>query len=285
MIVDESTPAILMRENYYSVINGYKDPFLDKDAMRSSSEDVYKPGVSFDWVYGMFSFDRELRAITFRYLIQAEAALKTATVYAFCSNHPSPSAYLERSSFCGPNDMLLPKWYKGNKQSLYEKSMAKLMSVLNGKLDRDSQCRPFVKHYLDSYGSVPLWVLANDLTFGNMSHFFQLMKRGDQNEVCKNLYLSTGRDSRADRIFARDVLRAYRVLVDFRNLCAHDERLYCAKRATDTYATMLDHMGVALPEGLVAEMRAEIRALILQYKDVLHIVSESDLASMLGVKL
>lgn len=132
MIVGESAPAILMRENYYSVVNGYKDPFLDKDAMRSSLEDVYKSGVSFDWVYGMFSFDRELWAITFWYLIQAEAALKTATVYAFCSSHPSPIAYLERSSFCGPNDMLLPKRYRGSRQSLYERNMARLMAILNG---------------------------------------------------------------------------------------------------------------------------------------------------------
>ena len=51
--------------------------------------------------------------------------------------------------------------------------------------------RLFVAHYIASYGEVPLWVLSNDLTFGNMSHFFQLIKRGDQNSVCKYLFETT----------------------------------------------------------------------------------------------
>lgn len=75
---------MLLRENYYSIINGYKDPFLDKDAMKSSADDVYMEGTRFERLYSLFEFDRELRQITFSYLIQAEAALKTATVYAFC---------------------------------------------------------------------------------------------------------------------------------------------------------------------------------------------------------
>ena len=29
---DADTPGILMREGYYSIVNGYKGPFLDPDA-------------------------------------------------------------------------------------------------------------------------------------------------------------------------------------------------------------------------------------------------------------
>ena len=83
MHVGREASAILLRENYYSVINGYKDPFLDKKAMQSSADDVYVEGSRFEWVFSLFQFDRELRRITFSYLIQAEAALKTATVYTF----------------------------------------------------------------------------------------------------------------------------------------------------------------------------------------------------------
>lgn len=31
--VDETTPSVLKRESYYAIINGYKDPFLDRKAM------------------------------------------------------------------------------------------------------------------------------------------------------------------------------------------------------------------------------------------------------------
>lgn len=33
MMVGKEAAAVLLRENYYSIINGYKDPFLDKGAM------------------------------------------------------------------------------------------------------------------------------------------------------------------------------------------------------------------------------------------------------------
>lgn len=36
---DTRTPWILEREGYYSVVNGYKDPFLDKEAGIRTHED------------------------------------------------------------------------------------------------------------------------------------------------------------------------------------------------------------------------------------------------------
>lgn len=174
MKTDERTPKILLKENYYSVINGYKDPFLDKIAMQKSADDIYKEGTEFNRLYNLFTFDRKLRQITFSYLIQAEAALKTATVYAFCERHQGCSDYLDRSSFCAAEDMLVPRAFKGDKASksaLHSKSLNYLMGILNRKLVLKDSTRPFTAHYLVSYGEVPLWVLANDLTFGNLSHF------------------------------------------------------------------------------------------------------------------
>ena len=73
--------------------------------MQSSADDVYVEGSRFDWVFSLFQFDRDLRQITFSYLIQAEAALKTATVYAFCETHQGCSDYLDRASFCSAKDI------------------------------------------------------------------------------------------------------------------------------------------------------------------------------------
>ena len=283
MYVGREASAILLRENYYSVINGYKDPFLDKKAMQSSADDVYVEGSRFEWVFSLFQFDRELRRITFSYLIQAEAALKTATVYAFCENHRGCSDYLERSSFCSARDMLTPKAFKGNKASLHSNNMNKLMEFLNRKLVVGPATRPFVAHYIASYGEVPLWVLSNDLTFGNMSHFFQLMKRGDQNSVCKYLFETTLRAEGDRKITPHEVLRAYDVLTHFRNLCAHDERLYCAKVGNDDYATMLKLMEVALPRDVVRNMKKDIRHLLQRYNGELNVITAHDLGNCLGL--
>ena len=48
-------------------------------------------------------------------------------------------------------------------------------------------------HYREKYGAVPIWVLVNDLTFGNLEHFFNLMKPSEKAAVCKTISTSTGR--------------------------------------------------------------------------------------------
>lgn len=223
---DEDTANILRRESYYAVVNGYKGPFLDRDAMQSSDDDVYKDGTTFRQIYDLFLFDRDLRAAVFPYLIRAETILKNAVVYAFCDHYREHEAYLDRSNYVSAKDMLVPASFDGNKSKEHRTNLNRLMRRLNDKLDPDKgKLRPFVKHYLDSYGSVPLWVLQNDLTFGNIAHFYQLQKRGVQNEACRIVRQVAGHGA---RIGARELLRVFNVLVDFRNICAHDDRLYCA---------------------------------------------------------
>ena len=77
---DEATAGVLARESYYAVVNGYKDPFLDRDAMVSSADDVYLPGTTFRQIYDLFLFDRDLRCTLLPYLLRAESEMKTAIV-------------------------------------------------------------------------------------------------------------------------------------------------------------------------------------------------------------
>ena len=50
---------ILERENYYNVINGYKELFLDVKATPTTDK-TYKTGTTFNEVYALYNFDREL---------------------------------------------------------------------------------------------------------------------------------------------------------------------------------------------------------------------------------
>ncbi|WP_417295592.1 Abi family protein [Ellagibacter isourolithinifaciens] len=60
---DDDTPEVLLREGYYSVVNGYKAPFIDKEKSESAKDDRYLPGTSFADIYALFMFDRELRML------------------------------------------------------------------------------------------------------------------------------------------------------------------------------------------------------------------------------
>ncbi len=75
-----------MREGYYSIINGYKEPFLEPVVTKDDLSDRYKGGTSFDDIFALFTFDRSLRALTFRNLIKAEATARTAIAYTFRQN-------------------------------------------------------------------------------------------------------------------------------------------------------------------------------------------------------
>ena len=285
VMTNEHTKVQLMRESYYAIVNGYKDPFLDTKAMEKTHDDIYLEGTEFEWIYSLFSFDRELRSITFKYLTRAEATMKNSVMYAFCDVYPDPNAYLDRSSYVDPKDMLVAKGYKGNKNLLYQKNLTTLMKILNSKVG--SKGKPFTKHYMDTYGFVPLWVLQNDLTFGNISNFYQLQKRSIQNHTCK-LILKAKEAPNNERLTPDQLLRIFSVLVDFRNICAHDERLYCAKvgRSRDTdFSRMVFHLAHILPMQEIEQFINEISALFIRHQENLHVVTAQSLLQGMGFSI
>ena len=97
------------------------------------------------------------------------------------------------------------------------------------------------------------------------------------------MFKTTLRTKSDGKITPHEVLRAYDVLTHFRNLCAHDERLYCAQIGNDDYATMLKLMGVALPRHVVLEMKKDIETLLVKYSDELHMITAQDLRKQLGL--
>lgn len=252
---DSDTATALKRESYYAIVNGYKDPFLDRDAMQRSSGDVYKPGTTFANIYDLFLYDRMLRRAVMPYLMAAETTVKSAVVYAFCERNQGMLDYLDGSRYVSGRDMLVPEGFKGNKFRERDKNLARLLKKLGDKNKPDQYSKEYAIHYVERYGGIPLWVLQNDLTFGNISHFYQLQKRGIQNTTCRIVSELKGS---GQRIGARDLLNALSILVGFRNICAHDERLYCARVMGHGFDHMLDALTLVLPQKELEEMTLEI---------------------------
>ena len=285
IIVDENTKPALLRESYYAIVNGYKAPFLDTNKMKSTNEDVYLEGTRFEWIYTLFLFDRDLRHITFKYLSKAEAIMKTSVVYAFCEAHQERDAYLQRSSYVDEKNMLLPKGYKGNRKKKFSKDMSKLMETINGKLSTSQHRKPFIDHYMNKYGGVPLWVLSNDLTFGNMAHFYQLQTRSVQNRTCKLILQASGKSADGTRLTPLELLHAFSVLSEFRNLCAHDDRLYCSKvgKSGDIdYSKMAIELLRIMELEEFREFLGEVTGLFSKYGNKLHVVTPESLLRDMG---
>lgn len=216
LIIENRAEATLFlsKNSYYSVINGYKSFFLDPNKTNSDVE-VYQDGATFRHLVAIYSFDRQLRFILMKWLITAETSLKTATVQAFCRKNTDCEAYLDPASYCGKAQ------YRGKN---YTKNLIKLLSMLQRTRDGEGGKYPYIEHYLSKYKEVPLWVVANALTFGCMSHFYATLKTGTQNEVCRIVGNLSCR-----RISPRQMQGIYANLSAFRNICAHEGRLFCAR--------------------------------------------------------
>lgn len=97
----------LLGEDYYCVVNGYKEPFLDKEASAEAGHDVYAEGTGFGDLYGLFLFDRDLRNLTFKYLLKAEARVRSVAAYTFSEAYRELDAYLKIANYTDAKDYMV----------------------------------------------------------------------------------------------------------------------------------------------------------------------------------
>ncbi len=195
---------ILERENYYNVINGYKELFLESKAV-DDVEETYKAGTTFDEVYALYNFDRELRNIYLKYLLKLENTFKTVIAHEFSAKYGHDN-YLKIENF-------------DNSEEKNISSSIKLIGDIQQEIARQmSKHHQVVTHYMTEHGYIPLWVLVNVLTFGKIENFYKNMKPADKTTVAKQFKLQPNELAKFMHMFALA-----------RNKCAHDERFFDMK--------------------------------------------------------
>lgn len=252
MLVADSARDILLAENYYCIVNGYKEMFIDNEASQTTSDERYLDGTKFDDLYALFLFDRALREKTFHYLIKAEAIVKTISVYTFCEEHPEPNSFLRRENYTRREDYMPG-------QRLFDGDLTRFLALLEHRAYQQKKCRDSLAHYRKKHGYVPLWVLSNDLTFGNISYFFNLLPRAMQNRICRRIL--DLRRGNSPQLTPKTMRLALRTLVAFRNKCAHDERLFCEKvgpTKEDGYMDMIKKLSFILSEADIANLNKSL---------------------------
>lgn len=148
---------ILECENYYNVINGYKELFLASKATATADE-AYKTGTTFDEVYALYNFDRELRNIYLKYLLKLENTFKTVIAHEFSAKYGHDN-YLKIENFDNSTERNIS-------------SSIKLIGDIQQEIARQmSKHHQVVTHYITEHGYIPLWVLVNVLTFGKIENF------------------------------------------------------------------------------------------------------------------
>ncbi len=178
---------------YYSIINSYKTTFKNPDGN-------YKDRVSFDEIYALYNFDKNIKYLFLKHSLEIEIQIK-----ALMANHISKvygiQDYLKEENF-------------DDKFEDYIKS--RLIEKINKEIDDDYKVHSAITHYKDKYGFIPLFVLTKILTFGVISSYYGLLKQSDQQEIAKHFKLS-------DRLL-KQILKN---LTMIRNISAHNDRLFC----------------------------------------------------------
>lgn len=266
MSTDEDTQRVLLRHGYYAIINGYKDPFLDKRQSKAKGEDVYKKGTTFNQLYNLYKYDVRLRNLSLLYIAEIESIIKTALAYVFSKNHQEDWAYLNPENFS--NDR--------------EANLLNLIGILKDRSQDSSYVGNDVLHYRENHSCVPLWVLSNSLTLGNIWHFYNHLKLSDKNEVCKHIATNAGHGTYLDPIKIQDSIE---IILKFRNACAHNERLYCKKLGKQNsigYANLISATSLFLQQEEFVDFAVKVINDTLQYRVTdnemfLHVAREINL--------
>lgn len=199
VIADESKARdILHRYGYFALISGYKD------LLKNRTTKNYLDGTTFEDIVAIYQFDEQLRELTFRYLMHIERHIRSALSYGFCNiygeNH---SEYLSKCNY----DITTRK---------KEQEVDKLINRYLGRLVNQQTKYAYIEHHKNTHHNVPLWALVNALTFGTLSKMYEFSKPQVQSAVSKEF----------EGITEQQLKQLLKVLTDFRNVCAHNERLF-----------------------------------------------------------
>lgn len=191
---EEKAKYLINKYSYYSIVNSYKWIF--------KLDDNYKDNASFDEIYAMYKFDKNLKIIMLKYILEIEAVIKTKIANLFAEKY-GLSNYLSTNNF----DL------KEDNSNLVH--IENLINEINSEIEKSSGKHDAITHYKDKYGIVPPWVVTKILSLGTVSKFYGLMKQSDKQEISKQFHIS-------DKLL-KNILGN---LTSVRNISAHDDRLY-----------------------------------------------------------
>ena len=267
VVVKNEQDAInkIEKYTYYSVVNSYKNNFKD-------SNNNYLPNVTFDEIFALYEFDKNLKYIILKYALEVETVIKSLMANQI-------------SKVYGLNDYLNIN-NLDDKVSVIKKE--NIINRINDEIDHNYNVHSAVTHYKDNYGYVPPFVLTKILTFGVASSYYGLLKQTDRQAIAKYFKIS-------DKLL-KQILKN---LTSIRNIAAHSDRLFCFRdkytlsfktidknyivngNSTNLYM-MLKVLKLVLTPKLYTEMINRINKEINKLDKQLNSISINDILRIMG---
>lgn len=220
LIINDQQKASSALENigYFALIGGYKTPFINPMTRK------YENNATFEDILALYEFDKNLRHLTFKYICTFESHMRQLVSYAFCQIHGENQAnYLSTSSY--------------NVTNKNQHQVQRLIKTLDYQANQNCD-RAYLVHQRKTYKNVPLWVLMNTLTFGQLSHFYAYLPYNIQTDISKSF----------PTVNEHELGKYLETLTLFRNVCAHNERLYCYRLGNLDFPNKSIHAKLGIPQ-------------------------------------
>lgn len=219
LIITDADFAVESLQNigYYALIGGYKHPFIDIHTRK------YINRACFEDIVALYEFDEELRGIFFTYLCRVERKMRSSISYHFCQKHGEC-----QEEYLNPNNYgNIPK----NKNGIDK--LIKMLDMMANK-NKDHE---YLVYQRNKYHNIPLWVIMNTLTFGQISKMFEFLPQNMQGTICQDF----------GNVKKNEMIKYLKVLTLYRNVCAHNERLFSYHTYIDIPDTLL-HKKLNIPK-------------------------------------
>ena len=242
VISDEDyTKDILLRENYF-FLTGYRFLF-----MRSYNDRRFISGTTFEELYAMFNFDRNLRNILFKNILVVENNLKSVMSYVLSKNHG-----FKEKNYLNPHNFV--------HDSSRNRQINDLIHKMKRQININGKQHSATSHYLSNYGYIPLWVVVKVLSFGIVGELFTILQPNDKKEISEVFKIDT------------ESLEEYLpILANYRNLCAHEDITYLNRTQISINNTLYHNLlNIPKMDGEYIYGKNDLFALIIILKRILN---------------
>lgn len=200
-VADEPCALHCLEHHNYYRISAYRFVLTELD-----NPDQFLPGTTFEQLWGLYCFDRQLRLLVMEAVKRLEISVRSHWAYVL-AHARGPQGYEDASNF---HDV---------------QRHTKALSALDNEIARSHEV--FLNHFQSKYGMPrpPVWAACEVMSFGLLSRFYENYKRiSDRKKIARSLDL-----------FPETLKSLLEHATYVRNLCAHHSRLW-NRRFTITLA-------------------------------------------------
>ena len=197
---------ILEQHGYSNVVKSYRNPYV----IRTTSGIEYRDGVSFDQIYSLYLFDKNLRIAVMAAMLDFEEYIKEAAANVLARSFGTNSAdYLKYSN------------YQNRRKRKPQFTLTGLLAKMNEALASDKEP---ILHYRKKNGNVPPWILFKGVYFSTIINFIDQFKSQQTKDLISIIYTDT--HPVTDEHMRRFMMDSLYICSEYRNTAAHGGMIY-----------------------------------------------------------